>query len=165
MNTPEGGGLGVNHGPPNGNEQIRYSTDGNHPNANSCVYDGSRISVRSSQTIRAFSVDGAGNRRDASFAYVIRKASSISLNMSSGTMQLGQRKLISGVVRPAHGGRITLTIKKPGADVVKNLTLRNSRFSFNYKPPVVGAYSVNVRFSGDADHRPSTANKSFNVIR
>lgn len=149
----------------NGQEQIRYSTDGNPPNSNSRVYNGTPIPVNFSQTIRAFSIDGAGNRRDASFAYVIRKASSISLNMSSGTMQLGQRKLISGVVRPAHSGRVTLTIKKPGADVVKNLTLRNSRFSFNYKPPVVGAYSVNVRFSGDADHKPSTATRSFRVIR
>lgn len=149
----------------NGGEQIRYSTDGNPPNASSRVYDGTRIPVRSSQVIRAFSVDAAGNRRDASFSYVIRNVSSVSLNVSSSTIGIGQRNMISGIVRPSHSGRVTLTIRKPGADLVRNLPLRGSRFSFNYKPPVAGRYTVSVRFAGDADHRPSSASKSFRVIR
>lgn len=54
-----------------GNEQIRYSTDGNPPNDNSRVYDGQRITVERTLDIRAFSTDAAGNRAEETFAYTI----------------------------------------------------------------------------------------------
>ena len=87
----------------------------------------------------------------------VKAASSISLNAGAVNAKLGQQRTISGAVTPAHAGTVKLTIRKPGADVVRNLPLRSSRYSFSYKPPVVGAYTVQVSFAGDGDHLASTS--------
>ena len=46
------------------------------------------------------------------------------------------------------------------------LRLINSRYSFTYKPPVAGRYSVQVSFAQDVDNLASkSVVKSFRVIR
>lgn len=120
-----------------------------------------------SQTVKAIAVDAAGNRSPvASFAYVIRQPSAVSLNLSTATVRLGATKAISGAVAPAHTGSVKVTIKRDGKQVLaRNLPLSGSRYSLRYKPNAVGSYSVTVSFAGDADHKPSAATKSFRVIR
>ena len=56
-----------------GGEVVRYTTDGSAPTATSRVYDGTPIALGVGRnTIRAFSVDDAGNRTDRTFEYVIQ---------------------------------------------------------------------------------------------
>lgn len=95
-----------------------------------------------------------------------KAASTVSLNAGAPTAKLGQSRVISGAVGPAHAGSVKLTIRKPGADVVRNLPLKGSRYSFTYKPPVAGAYSAQVNFAGDGDHLASASPvRRFNVTR
>ncbi|QIN78432.1 hypothetical protein GBA65_07730 [Rubrobacter marinus] len=155
-----------------GGEAIRFTTDGFPPNNNSRLYDGQRIPLGLGvHTINAFSVDGAGNRRDASFVYIVRQPdviitpSSTALTVARSNLKLGQTRLISGRLTPAHPGRpVKVTIRRGGRIVaVRNVA---STFSFRYKPTRTGLYSVRASFAGDADTRASISpNRTFRVIR
>lgn len=55
-----------------GGELVRFTQDGTVPNDSSRAFDGVPISLGTgSHTIRAFSVDAAGNRSDQTFSYTI----------------------------------------------------------------------------------------------
>ena len=88
-------------------------------------------------------------------------------NVATTALKLGKSRTISGSVGPAQpGGKVTLTIRKPGFDVVRTLNLMGSRYSFTYRPPVLGNYSVQVSFAQDADSLASkSVVKKFRVIR
>mgnify|MGYP000206242543 CR=1 FL=1 len=95
-----------------------------------------------------------------------KAASTVALNAGAPTVKLGKSRVISGAVAPAHTGKVKLTIRKPGADVVRNLPLKGSRYSFSYKPPVAGVYAVQVNFAGDGDHLASASPvRRFKVTR
>jgi uncharacterized protein YjdB len=128
----------------------------------------SPVRITDRAAIRAFARDRAGNESAiASFSYIIRKPSSVTLNMSTTTLKLGGTKQFSGVVRPAHNTSVRMIVRKNGTQVLsRNLTLTNSRFTSSYKPNRgVGNYSVTIIFPKDADSLSSSATKSFRVIR
>lgn len=146
---------------------IFYTTNGDTPNKDSNRYVG-QIPVNSSMTLKAVAIDPAGNLSPVlSRTYTIRAATSTSLSVPRSALKLGKSRTISGVVSPVQpGGRVTLTIRKPGADLVRTLTLRGSRYSFTYRPPAVGRYSVQASFAKDADSLASkSATRSFKVFR
>lgn len=56
----------------NGGEDVRFTLDGSVPGSSSRLYDGAPIELGpGNHTIRAFSVDAAGNRRDETFQYAV----------------------------------------------------------------------------------------------
>lgn len=148
---------------------IYFTTNGGTPTTRSARYAGP-ITVNRSQTIRALAMDRAGNRSFvASYAYTIRQRSFTSLRVSTANLKLGQSRVISGRVSPAHPGKtVTLTIKRNGKNVlVRNLRLNGaSSYSFRYRPNGVGRYTVSVRFAGDRDHRSDNSpTRSFKTVR
>ncbi|MDP9457153.1 MAG: hypothetical protein M3Q49_13730 [Actinomycetota bacterium] len=106
-------------------------------------------------------------------------ASTTSTTLSKTTVDrsLRQSQVISGKVSPAHAGKpVAITIERYNpttrayVPVVKTSRVLNagSAYSMSYKPslsPPLGTYRVTVKFAGDFDHKPSTAIKSFRVIR
>lgn len=152
----------------NANGAIRFTTDGLLPNSNSRLYDGTRIPLGiGTHTIRAFTVDPANNRTDATFAYTIkdRAASTVSLNAAGSNLALGRSRLISGRLTPAHpGSPVKVTIKRNGRQVgVRNV---GSVFSFRYRPSATGLYALSASFAGDADTRADTSPvRRFRVVR
>ncbi len=104
----------------------------------------------------------------SSLKYAIRAASSTSLRMGIVDLKLGKSRTISGRVSPAHPKKVVrLTIKR-GKQVVlrKNLGLNeSSAYRYRYKPNRPGRYSVNVRFPGDSDSKPSDKTRWVWVIR
>ena len=147
--------------------KIYYTTNGDVPEAGDTKYNGP-ITVSRSQSFKAVAIDGAGNRsRVLDRNMVIRTASRTSLNVATTNLKLGKSRVIHGAVGPAQvGGKVKLVIRKPGVDVVRTLRLTSSRYSFTYKPPVAGRYSVQVSFAQDIDNLASkSVVKSFRVIR
>lgn len=151
-----------------GDGAIRYTTDGQLPNNNSRLYDGTRIPLGlGTHKIRAFTVDAANNRTDATFNYRIndRAVSSVSLNAAGTDLTLGRSRLVSGRLTPAHPGRpVKVIIRRNGQQVaVRNVA---SVFSFRYRPNATGLYSLTASFAGDADTRPdSSPVRRFRVVR
>ena len=82
-------------------------------------------------------------------------------------VKLGQSRTIAGAVTPNVAGSVNVTIKRNGAVVsTRSVPLGASRYSFSYKPPSVGSYSVSVSFPGNANYAANTSPvKSFGVIR
>ena len=148
--------------------QIFYTTNNNAPNDSNTLYNGP-ITVNKSMTLKAIAIDQAGNRSETvTQKYVIRRASHVALNMATKNLKLGQTRVIAGKVLPAHKGKaVKVTIKRGGKQVLsRNLKLKAaSNYKLAYKPKSVGRYSVNVRFAGDTDHKPSSATKSFRVVK
>jgi hypothetical protein len=150
-------------------DKIHYTTDGSEPSTSSKAYEGP-ISITRTTTLRFFAIDAAGNRSETlTREYVIRTASSVSLNVSKATLKLGKSRAISGKVGPAHAGEtVRVTVERNGRPVLnRNLRLNGaSAYSLNYRPKSVGRYTVQVRFAGDEDHTPAaSALKSFRVVR
>lgn len=157
--------VSLNSGP---GAEIHYTTDGTRPTVDSRLFS-RQIQVTASQTIKALAVDRAGNQSGvSSLKYAIRAASSTSLRMGIVDLKLGKSRTISGRVSPAHPKKVVrLTIKR-GKQVVlrKNLGLNeSSAYRYRYKPNRPGRYSVNVRFPGDADSKPSDKTRWVWVIR
>lgn len=157
--------VSLNSGP---GAEIHYTTDGARPTVDSRLFS-RRIQVTASQTIKAFAVDRAGNQSGvSSLKYAIRAASSTSLRMGIVDLKLGKSRTISGRVSPAHPNKaVRLTIKR-GKQVVlrKNLGLNeSSAYRYRYKPNRPGRYSLNVRFPGDADSKPSGKTRWVWAIR
>ena len=94
-----------------GDEAIRYTTDGNRPGSNSRIYDGTTILVDRSMTINAASTDAAGNRSDKAFAYTIQ--SPVVVTPPPATPPAGK------TIRGTNGAN-TL-IGTPGNDVIYGL--------------------------------------------
>lgn len=152
---------------PDQDASIHYTTNSDTPTKNSREYTGP-INVPSTTTIKAVAIDPAGNASPVVERKItIRTATNTSLNVATTALKLGKSRTISGAVGPAQpGGKVTLTIRKPGFDVVRTLNLTGSRYSFTYRPPVLGNYSVQVSFAQDADSLASkSAVKNFRVIR
>ncbi len=141
-----------------GEEAIRYTTDGSLPSSTSKLYNGAPISVRRSQTIRAFAVDGAGNRTDASFAYTIRQSTSLTLSANPSSVDLGDATRLSGKLRslgrPLSGKQVVLLHRPAGAGKftpVPNGTLKaraDGTFRLVLKPRRTTVYLA--KFPGEA---------------
>lgn len=122
-------------------------------------------------TLKVVAVDRAGNVGPvATFGYVIRQPTGVSLQAATGNLRLGETRPLTGSVSPAGAGSsVRMTIYTPGIarNVTKTLTLDGaSRYRFSYKPKVAGRYSVRVSFLEDADNLGSTSPLvSFRVIR
>lgn len=153
-----------------GAEAIRYSTDGNPPNANSRIYDGQRIPVNSSRTIRAFATDAAGNRRDASFAYVIRINTAPTINVlrpfpASATKF--RRPLIGATVtdRQTNLAKGNMALFVDGRRITA-FTYNRTTDRLSYQPPLLafGRHSVRV-VATDPQGLSRTAVWNFRVIR
>ncbi len=93
--------------------------------------------------------------------------SAVSLKSSSASVKRGRIVTLSGAVKPRHGGKVKLVIKRGGQTVVnRSLSLKNSRYSFRHKAGPPGVYTVRASFAGDRDHRPSKSPaKEFRVTR
>jgi manganese oxidase len=91
----------------------------------------------------------------------------LSINTSLSSFRLGRPVTISGDIKPARGGAVTLIVNRAGSQVLsEELTLANSRYSFRYTPAQAGTYTVRAVFAGDADHLGnSSPEKSFRVTR
>ncbi|QIN79372.1 hypothetical protein GBA65_13580 [Rubrobacter marinus] len=82
-------------------------------------------------------------------------------------LKLGQSRTLTGTVTPNVAGSVKVTIKRNGAVIsTRSVALSASRYSFAYKPPSVGSYSVSVNFAGNADYAPNTSPpRTFTVVR
>jgi dipeptidyl aminopeptidase/acylaminoacyl peptidase len=92
----------------------------------------------------------------------------VSLDLSTGKVNLGNSLTMSGEVQPSHGGEVTLTIKRDGEKVAtKRVGIdEDSRYSLTYEPRRSGSYSVVARFPGDDDHVGNTSpRRSISVVR
>lgn len=152
---------------------IYFTTDGSVPSPGGPNTTQGRgpIQIAGTQTVKAVAVDRAGNTGAvASFGYVIRQPTSVSLQTATTNLKLGRTRAISGSVSPVGAGRsVRMTIYTPGTarNVTKTLALDGaSRYSFAYRPKAPGRYSVSVSFIKDADHLGSFSPlASFRVIR
>lgn len=91
----------------------------------------------------------------------------MSLSASTTTLDLGQRRTLSGRVSPAHGGSVKMIIKRNGTRIAtKSLSLNDSRYRFVYKPSRPGRYTFLTVFPKDTDHIGNRSPaKSFRVVR
>lgn len=152
---------------------VYFTTDGGVPSPGSPGTTRGRgpINIDGTTTVKAVAVDRAGNTGNvATFRYVIRQPTSVTLNASSTNLKLGGKRVISGSVSPVGAGRsVRMTIYTPGSarNVIKTLTLDGaSRYKFAYKPSAPGKYSVSVSFLRDADNLGSISPlASFRVVR
>lgn len=152
-------------------KEIRYTTNGDDPDANSGqVYSGP-IDVPRTTTFKAVAVDNAGNTSPVlTRTLTIRASTTTTLGMSTKNLKLGKTRSIQGAVSPNHAnGSVELTIDRPGAlpNAVRRLPLdAASRYGFTYKPNATGTYRVSVSFAGDADSLGSkSVTRSFRVVR
>ncbi len=152
---------------------VYFTTDGSLPSPGSpgTTKGAGPVRLDRTTTLKAVAVDRAGNvGAVASFGYVIRQPTRVSLQVATGNLQLDKTRPISGSVSPADAGRsVRMTIYTPGTarNVTKTLPLEGaSRYNFAYTPQAAGVYSVRVSFLKDADHLGSTSPlASFRVIR
>jgi hypothetical protein len=93
----------------------------------------------------------------------------LTVTVTPTTVKLGEKPVISGVVRPVHTGSVKVTIKRGTTTLVnrKSVPLINSRYRYVYnKPPSTGTYTVIVSFvPTDGDHLGNTVTKRFKVTR
>lgn len=152
-----------------GGEAIRYSTDGNPPNNNSRVYDGQRFPVSASTTVRAFSTDAAGNRTDASFAYVIEAVANTApetsgLRPAQGASTKVRKPLIGAtVVDDQSLAKSNIRLFVDGRRVT-NFTFASNRVSYRTPRLAFGRHSVRV-VATDSQGLVETTNWNFRVIR
>ena len=153
--------------------EVYYTTDGSAPDPGgpNTTRGTGPIQLDQTKTIKAMAVDQAGNRGAvASFRYVIREPTEVTLDLPTAELTLGSTLRISGSVSPVGAGEtVEMTIFTPGTspNVTRTLDLNDaSRFGFTYKPPTAGPYSVSVSFSKDADNLGSISQLGeFRVVR
>lgn len=153
-----------------GDETIRYSTDGNPPNNNSRIYDGTRIPVNASTTVRAFSIDEAGNRTNASFAYVlnINTAPTITnTRPAPASATTIRRPLIGATVRDnqTNLAKANMRLFVDGRQITA-FTYNRTTDRLSYRPPTLafGRHTVRV-VATDPQGLSRTVNWNFRVIR
>jgi hypothetical protein len=97
----------------------------------------------------------------------VKARSTVSLKLSSTSVKRGRTVTVSGAVKPRHGGKVKVIIKRGKQTVVNRApALRNSRYSFRYKAGRPGDYTVQVSFAGDRDHSGSKSPvKKFKVVK
>ncbi len=80
---------------------IHYTVNGSDPTATSRTF-GQQIQITASQTIKAISIDKAGNASGiATFDYVIRQDTALDLNSGRSILTFGQRTALSGTLTSA----------------------------------------------------------------
>ena len=92
----------------------------------------------------------------------------VSNTTTTTSVKLGKVRPITGAVTPNVAGSVKVTVKRGTTVIVRNkvVPLRGSRFSFSYKPPSVGTYSVSVAFPGNPDYAANSSPvKRFKVVR
>jgi hypothetical protein len=152
-------------------KEIRYTTNGDEPTAETGTVYTDPIEVTETTTFRAVAVDNAGNVSSSiTRTITIREATRTSLGMSTREMRLGGIRTIQGSVSPIHAdGSVRMTIDRPGSlpTMVRTLPLdAASRYGFSFRPTAVGTYRVNVTFLQDSDSlQSSSGTKSFRVVR
>ena len=153
--------------------EVYYTTDGSAPDPGgpNTTRGTGPIQLDQTKTIKVMAVDQAGNRGAvASFRYVIRQPTEVTLDLPTAELTLGSSLRISGSVSPVGAGEtVEVTIFTPGTspNMTRTLDLNDaSRFGFTYKPPTAGPYSVSVSFPKDADNLGSISQLGeFRVVR
>ena len=84
---------------------------------------------------------------------------------ATNPLSLGERRVVTGSVVPAHDGSVQVTVLRNGTRVAREaVSLIDSRFRWSYRPKRVGGYTVVVTWAGDADHLGTmSTRKSFRV--
>ena len=154
-------------------KEIRYTTNGDTPTANSgqLYVDGQPVNVASTTTFKAVAVDKAGNASQVlERTITIRAATRTTLAVATTDLKLGATRAVRGAVAPNHaGGAVKVTIDRPGtlSTISRSVALDDfSRYGLAYKPSAAGVYRVTASFAGDADSLGSASEtKSFRVVR
>ncbi len=92
----------------------------------------------------------------------------VSLDTAKKNLKLGRQRAVSGVVRPKHGGAVTVSIKRNGSLIArKKVSLnRHSRYRFVYKPRRPGNYAFVATYPRHADHLGNRSpQRKFKVVR
>ncbi|BBL78748.1 hypothetical protein RxyAA322_06020 [Rubrobacter xylanophilus] len=92
----------------------------------------------------------------------------VTLRVKTGPLQLGSSRTVRGAVRPRHGGRVTVTIKRNGEVLVRRRISLNekSRYSFRYRPRRPGTYAISASYPKHRDHLGGRSPwKKFRVTR
>lgn len=92
---------------------------------------------------------------------------SVTEHLSASSITLGKSLTISGAVSPSQSGSVKLTIKRNGSLLTtKSVTLSSSRYTYTYKPPKTGTYSVVASYAGSTTNLGnSSPSRSFTVAR
>lgn len=154
---------------------LHYTVNGSDPTATSPKF-GQQLQVTASQTIKAISVDRAGNASGiATFDYVIRENTSLELGSTSAALNFGQRTTLSGTLtsegaplgnkpvileqRAAGEGSFSPVPNQPAGGTV---TAEDGSFSLaGVKPDKNTTYRA--RFSTEAGFKPSASSLQINV--
>lgn len=109
----------------------------------------------------------SGLRATTSPTQQVKVKVKVTSKVSSESIKKGRAVTISGAVAPKHGGRAKLVIKRGSKQVaVKAVALKNSSYSFRYKPNRPGVYTVRANFRSDRDHLGNNSPTSkFRVVR
>ena len=142
--------------------QVATQTTGNGGGFSFAV---AKSSVDRNTDFRVRFAGAEGYKASESQVQSVKVKVGVTLNLSTTNLRLGREVTLSGAVSPAHSGSVTLTItRSTGQVVTQTATLRNSTYSFKYKPPARGDYTVVARFAGDADHAAGeSAPRTFRV--
>lgn len=91
--------------------------------------------------------------------------SSISCAATPSTVQLGEAVTVSGSVDPlVHDLEYTITVTEPdGSENTDIISSTDGSYSYTFTPGQVGDYPVQVEWSGDLGHQPSSGGVSFTV--
>lgn len=78
----------------------------------------------------------------------------VTLNLNTGPLELGSSRVVRGAVRPRHGGRVTVTIKRNGKVIARRRVSLNdrSRYAFRYRPRRPGTYALSASYPKHRDH-------------
>jgi thermitase len=110
---------------------------------------------------------GDGLEPSVSSARRVNVRVQVRLGTSTTTLDLGQKRALSGRVLPAHEGSVKMIIKRNGTKIAtKSLSLNDSRYRFVYKPSRPGRYTFFTVFPKDKDHIGNRSPaRSFKVVR
>lgn len=125
---------------------------------------------------RARFAGGGGFEPSVSPSFEVKVRAVVLTELSASNVKVGRQVVISGAVRPAHDGSVTVTVRGKGRVVAKRVVylggtggqvpLDGSRYRFVYRPLEPGDYSVSVSFAGDADHLGATGpTRTFRAVR
>ncbi len=108
-----------------------------------------------------------GLESSSSTATQVKVKVSVTENLSASSITLGKSLTISGAVSPSQTGSVKLSIKRNGKLLAtRSIALSNSKYSYTYKPPSTGTYSVVASYAGSTTNLGnSSPSKSFTVAR
>lgn len=90
--------------------------------------------------------------------------SSISCEVSSNYISIGEQVEVSGSISPAHAKvEVKIVYTKPDGYIVtrKVLTDDTGRYSDRLQPDLIGTWSAQASWDGDSDHKAATSGKVY----